>query len=82
MESNLTAVEWLEKETLLTLKIFNKDTEEYDMPKWLSELLKKAKEMEKSQIIDAVTFGQNNHTVMISADLEIAEQYFEDKFNK
>jgi hypothetical protein len=41
-----------------------------------------AKEMFEKQIIDGVTFGQNNHTVIISADLEIAEQYYNKTYNE
>lgn len=40
----------------------------------------KAKEMERERIINAVTFGQNNHTVNISDDLQIAEQYYNKTF--
>ena len=44
------------------------------------QTLNKAKEKGKQQIIDAVTFGQNNHTVMISSDLETAEQYYTETY--
>jgi hypothetical protein len=44
------------------------------------QTLNKAKEKEKQEIIDAVTFGQNNHTVMISADLETAVQYYNETY--
>ena len=47
-----------------------------------SEIFDQAKEMHKKEIIEAVTFGQNNHTVMIQADLEIAEQYYAETYGK
>jgi hypothetical protein len=52
--------------------------EEYNVK--LYGLFNQAKEMFEQQIIDAVTFGQNNHTVMIQADLEIAEQYYNETY--
>ena len=42
----------------------------------LNELIEK----EKEQIIDAVKFGQNNHTVSIPEDEMIAKNYFNDKY--
>jgi hypothetical protein len=47
-----------------------------------SKIIEQAKEMFEKQIVDAVTFGQNNHTVMIPADLEIAEQYYNETYNE
>jgi hypothetical protein len=45
-----------------------------------NEIIKQAKEMHKVENIEAVTFGQNNHTVMISPDLEKAEEYYTETF--
>ena len=70
-----TAVEWLieqiKKDSNLRLRGFDIDG-----------VGKKAKEMEKEQIIEAVTYGQNNHTVSISADNERAEQYYTETYKK
>jgi hypothetical protein len=41
-----TAVEWLIDE--LTL---------YESPKWIQDIIKQAKEMEKEQIVDAYVYG-------------------------
>lgn len=65
-----TAVEWLEEELKHIIPIIFLDK------------FNQAKEMEKQQIVDAVTFGQNNNTVMIQADLEIAEQYYNETFKQ
>jgi hypothetical protein len=37
-------------------------------------------EKEKEQILEAVKFGQNNHTVSIPEDEMIAKNYFNDKY--
>lgn len=37
-------------------------------------------EIEKQQIIDAIKFGQNNHTVSISFDNKISEQYYNETY--
>ena len=50
-----------------------------DSLKW-QEVIEKAKAMHKEEIIKAVTFGQNNHTVMISRDLIIATEYYNETF--
>jgi hypothetical protein len=65
-----TSIEWLESQ--LT---------EYLQRMYKFEI-NQAKEMHKKEIIEAVTFGQNNHTVMIQADLEIAEQYYAETYGK
>jgi hypothetical protein len=75
MESNLTAVEWLEKEIegLDTAMSFH----------YFKDKINQAKEMEKQQIIDArlsapselVTYSKTTY-------LKEAEQYFEETFNK
>jgi hypothetical protein len=69
-----TAVEFLLNE----FQKVHKDFGGLDL-EWLKRF-DQANEMFEKQIIDAVTFGQNNHTIRISVDLEIAEQYFKEKF--
>jgi hypothetical protein len=72
MENKQTAVDWL--------------MEQYDKsfgPSFsliMNDEIKKAKEMEKKQIIQSVTFGQNNHTVMYSQDLVIANDYYNETY--
>ena len=81
IKSNQTALELLEK-------AFYKYAESTGINnnKWLideedlDKLIEQAKEMEKKQIIDAVTFGQNNHTVSITSDKETAEQYYNETY--
>ena len=46
----------------------------------LLEAFEQAKAMHKDEIVNAVTFGQNNHTVMISHDLIIATDYYNETF--
>lgn len=72
IKSNQTSLEWLIEEMSKygyahTFKLYKKQIEQ-------------AKEMEKKQIIDAVTFGQNNHTVSITSDKETAEQYYNETY--
>jgi hypothetical protein len=69
MESNLTAVEWLEKKLIEAGLIFE-----------VGEAIEiqQAKEMEKKQIIDAFKSGDCNGTF----ETINAEQYYNDKFNK
>ena len=43
-------------------------------------MLQKAKKMEKQQIMDAIKFGQNNHTVSIIDDKKTAEKYYNETF--
>lgn len=38
--------------------------------------------MEKEQIINSVTYGQNNHTASIPADRERAEQYYTETYGE
>jgi hypothetical protein len=73
MENNksITAVEWLVEQFFSTKRELS-----------VEEIIEQAKEMEKQQIIEAVTFGQNNYTIRISVDLEIAEQYYNDVYGK
>lgn len=37
---------------------------------------------EKEEFVKAVTYGQNNHSVSISHDKQIAERYYIEKFKK
>jgi hypothetical protein len=46
----------------------------------MMDAIKKAKAMEKEQIIDAVNFGQTNYTDTTIEDKEIAEQYYEQTY--
>ncbi len=64
-----TAVEWYHQQ-IVDRQNGNGDSRSLD------EIFEQAKEMEKEQIIQSVTFGQNNHTVMISHDLIIATEYY------
>jgi hypothetical protein len=70
-----TSIEWL-LENLIN-EPFSEEDFKHNFNVW-----NKAEEMHKQEIIDAVTFGQNNHTVMISADLEKAEQYYAETYGK
>jgi hypothetical protein len=45
-----------------------------------SDFFEKYLEKEKEQILEAVKFGQNNHTVSIPEDEMIAKNYFNDKY--
>jgi hypothetical protein len=68
MSEKQTAVEWLEDKlpTIFKEITINK------------QLLEKAKEMEKQQIIDAHLDGQS----LVSCKDEYAEQYYKETFNK
>jgi len=46
----------------------------------MMDAIKKAKEMGKQQIINAVNFGQTNYTDTTIEDKEIAEQYYEQTY--
>jgi hypothetical protein len=63
-------IEWYQKEhfvkTTFHIQLLNK----------FESLIEK----EKEQIIEAVKFGQNNHTVSIPEDEMIAKNYFNDKY--
>jgi len=91
MSKQLTAVEWLEKEIisqqLRYIELSKKDKskrKEVDAILTATTLLKmkceQAKEMEREQIIEAVTYGQNNHTVSTTSDIEIAQQYYNETY--
>jgi len=51
----------------------------FQYPNLLSNI-DKYLETEKQQIIEAVTYGQNNHGVSITWDLKTAEQYYESTY--
>jgi hypothetical protein len=61
-------IEWIEQR-------FN-NPQETEVFKKATELLEK----EKEQILEAVKFGQNNHTEWIPEDEMIAKNYFNDKY--
>ena len=46
----------------------------------IARLERQAKEMHKEEIIDAITFGQNNHSVSIPCDKLSAEQYYNETY--
>lgn len=46
------------------------------------DFAKLAIEPEKQQIIDAVVYGQNNHSVSIAKDNEAAQNYYTKTFNE
>lgn len=61
----------------------NTDADEKMLDEWLWERIFKGNDWllkEKQQIIDAITYGQNNHTVSITSDIEIAEQYYNEQY--
>ena len=62
-----TAVEWL-IEKLNHLNIQKSLYKPIDFRIKKQEIIDQAKEMEKEQKVDAVTFGQINHPTFISAD--------------
>ncbi len=62
-----TAVEWLVEE--LTLPEYG------DNPKWVKEVITKAKEMEKQQIIDS--YNEGDFSVVKDANY-----YYDETFNK
>lgn len=68
-----TAVEWL----LDTMQ----NSAGMEQPE-IDKVFKQAKELEKQQIIDAVNFGQNNHTCSISLDKEKAEEYYSETYGE
>jgi hypothetical protein len=76
---HMTAVEFLHSEYKKILGEIEIDIQDAFK---IADFLEQAKEMFEQQIIEAVTFGQNNHTVMIQADLEIAEQYYNETYGK
>lgn len=69
-----TAVEWLFKQV--------KSKEWQDMFIWnKEETFKKAKEMEKEQIVDAWHNGYNNQSPMIDEE-NCGQQYYKETFKK
>jgi hypothetical protein len=65
-----TAVEWLIEQLTPSISL---------QQKHIDELKKKAKEMEKQQIIDAVYYTCSS---MTHYDLPCGEQYYNETFNK
>ena len=75
MESKQTAVEWLEKE------IYKRGPIGEDIPTWLKELYKQAKEMEKEQIKDAYDAGLFDGT-MDNVNDRMHKQYYNETYLK
>ena len=73
----MTAVEWLVQE-------INKINVSTEARRFISKLEKKAKEMEKQQIILSHINGQSEYDsqAFSSSNTKIAEQYYNETFNK
>ncbi len=67
-----TAVEWLFDKLI---------TEKHTISEW-DNIVEQAKEMEKNQIIDAWGNGWSNGHIEINQYEDIAEQYYNEIFNK
>jgi hypothetical protein len=65
-----SAVEWL----------FNKLIKHNPNLLGFGDYLEQAKAMDKEQKLDAIYFGQNNHSVSISTDEGKAEQYYNETY--
>ena len=74
MESNLTAVEFIEDYLKFKGLIINDKT----IPQVLVGVINDAKEMEKQQIIDACYYGKKYHEKFDYT----SEQYYNETFNK
>jgi hypothetical protein len=72
MDKKQTAVEWLVKELTPSITL---------QQKYIDELEKKAKEMEKEQIVNALNDGWNmaKHSNFVNSD---AEQYYNETYKK
>jgi len=79
-----TAIEWmieqLNKEGFIGTYCI--DSEIDFKRELMNEIIKQAKEMEKQQIIDAVTYGQDNYEDTTIQCKEISENYYKVTFNK
>jgi hypothetical protein len=74
-----TTVEWLEKEIeSISIQVFDGFITFIEFMEQREQLFKKAKEMEKQQIIEANDRGWKVHSFNID---ETAEQYYLEKFN-
>ena len=74
----MTAVEWLEK--VYSDACYNNMTHNIQISKdFIPNIIAKAKEMEKQQIIDAVNFGDERGKI---TTYSTAEQYYNETFNK
>ena len=71
MESNLTAVEWLEQKA-----------KEFAIDLDLLRYFQQAKEMEKQQIIDAYIRGNYKSNRDMYWKIESAEKHYNETFNK
>ena len=77
MEKQQTAVEYL-AERMIRMIPTNNIVYESDVLMYIEQ----AKQMEKKQIIDAITFGQNNNSVSLGYDKFVAEEYFINNYKK
>lgn len=68
-----TAVEWFFNELQRMQYFIGND---------MLEAYKQANKMFEKQIIDAVTYGQNNYTPSTNADKEIAKNYYHHTFKQ
>jgi Ni,Fe-hydrogenase maturation factor len=74
----MTAVEWLEK--VYSDACYNNMTHNIQISKdFIPNIIAKAKEMEKQQIIDAVNFGDERGKI---TTYSTAEQYYNETFKK
>ena len=71
-----TAVEWLVKKIS---DQYNKSNKIHTA--FIRQIIDKAKEIEKQQIIDAVTYG-NILEFYDGTEIEIAEQYYNETYNR
>ena len=77
----MTAVEFYNSKVIELMKQREQGTiDVLNFRNELDQVFEQAKEMDRHRIINAVTFGQNNHTLSISDDLAIAEQYYNQTF--
>jgi hypothetical protein len=79
-EPKQTAVEWYSQQHLkLLIKLENKELSIGEYPVQHQEILNKAKEMEKEEIMNAYIQGQYDGDTMRDTD---AEQYYNETFKK
>jgi len=72
-EVKQTAIEWLEDELYIRLDLYGSEQREFD------NLIEQAKEMEKQQIIDAISEANKSNNRNVSLN---SEQYYNETFNK
>ena len=79
-ETKQTAVEWLISQLQKTRDWQRVINESNQSSSSVRDVVQQAKEMEKEQMIECVTFGQNNHSLMYSEDLVIAKEYYNETY--